>query len=196
MDDWPDFNSIVDLEDYYKRLLLAAQGRLRRLWWGRAAHRQAADFVHDAFQKAMSGQRTWDRTRSLYQNLWQIVSSEISHAAESYENKNTDRIDETVVQIEDFRETPEATIIIKTQVEHLLTYLHSRDIEASAVGELILKKGITQSLEIGVQLERTTREIDNIKKRLRRLCNTYEEEQRSQTREAEIVKLPSRGDLR
>jgi DNA-directed RNA polymerase specialized sigma24 family protein len=177
MDDWPDFKSVVDLPDHYKRLLLAAQGRLRRSWWGGASQKQAADFVHDAFQKAMSGQRNWDRTRSLYQNLWQIVSSEISHAAESYENKNSDHIDETVVQIKDYRDTPEETTIKKTQVEHILTYLRSRDVEAAAVGELILKKGVTQSLEIGVQLERTTREIDNIKKRLRRLCNAYQEEQ-------------------
>src|SRR4051812_27338404 len=70
MDDWPDFKSIADLEEHYKRLLLAAQGRLKRSWWGKESQKQAADFVHDAFQKAMSGQRNWDRTRSLYQNLW------------------------------------------------------------------------------------------------------------------------------
>jgi hypothetical protein len=193
MDDWPDFKSVTDLPDHYTRLLLAARGRLRRLWWGGVSQKQAADFVHDAFQKAMSGERSWDETRSLYQNLWQIVSSEISHAAESFENQNGDHIDDTIVQIKDYRETPEETTMKKMQVEHILNYLRSRDTEAATVGELILKKGISASLELSVQLGRKPREIDNIKKRLRRLCNTYQEEQRPQILEAEIVKMPRRG---
>lgn len=194
-DDWPDFKSVGDLPDHYARLLLAAQGRLRRLWWGGTSQKHAEDFVHDAFQKAISGERGWDRTRSLYQNLWQIVSSEISHAAESYENKNGDPIDDNVVQIKDYRESPEETTIRKTEVEHILSYLRLRDSEAAAVAELILKNGISQSLELGVQLGRSTYQIDNIKKRLRRLCNSYQQEQRSQTSQAEIAKMPRRGDL-
>jgi hypothetical protein len=176
MDDWPDFRR-VDWKDVYPRLLLATAGRLRRSRWRPAREMHATDFVQTAIEKAMSRQRSWDPNRSLFQNLWQVVSSEVNHAAVSYENKNLDPVDEIVVQISDCRETPEDTAIYRSQLDHLLTYLHFQDADAARVANLIVNLGITKSIELSVQLKRPVHEIENIKKRLLRHCQKYQQEQ-------------------
>ena len=176
MDDWPDFGS-VDWKDVYPRLLLATVERLRRLRWHRACEMHATDFVQTAIEKAMSRQRSWDPNRSLFQNLWQIVSSEVNHAAVSYENKNLEHLDETVVPIIDCRENPEATTSYRSEIDHFLNYLRSYDADAASIATLILNGGITKSIELSVELKRPVREIENIKKRLRRHCQRYEQKQ-------------------
>src|SRR6516162_6687464 len=87
----------------------------------------ATDFIQTAIEKAMSRQRSWDPDRSLFQNLWQVVSSEVNHAAVSYENKNLNPIDETVVKVIDYRENPEHSTIYRSEIDHLLNYLSSHD---------------------------------------------------------------------
>jgi hypothetical protein len=176
MDDWPDFER-VDWKDVYPRLLLATVGRLRRLRWHRACEMQATDFVQTAIEKAMSRQRSWDPDRSLFQNLWQVVSSEVSHAALSYENKNLKHIDENVVQIIDCRENPEDTTSYRSEVDHLLNYLRCHDPDSASIADLILNGGITKSIELSVQLKRPVHEIQNIKKRLRRHCHRCQQKQ-------------------
>jgi DNA-directed RNA polymerase specialized sigma24 family protein len=176
MDDWPDFRR-VDWKDVYPRLLLATVGRLRRSRWRRAGEMHATDFVQTAIEKAMSRQRSWDPNRSLFQNLWQVVSSEVSHAAVSYENRNFDSVDEAIVQGSDRRENPENTAIYRSELDHLLDYLSGHDAESADVANLILNVGITKSIELSVQLKRPVHEIENIKKRLRRHCQKYQQEQ-------------------
>lgn len=194
MDDWPDFRR-VDWKDVYPRLLLATVGRLRRSRWHRACEMHATDFVQTAIEKAMSRQRCWDPNRSLFQNLWQVVSSEVSHAAVSYENKNLNPVDETVVQTSDYRENPEDTAIYRSRVEHLLNYLRSHDTDAASIANLILNVGITKSIELSVQLKRPVHEIENIKKRLRRHCQKYQQEQEPKTLTPQTSKVPGPGDL-
>jgi hypothetical protein len=174
MDDWPDFDR-VDWKEVYPRLLLATVERLRRLRWHRACEMHATDFVQTAIEKAISRQRSWDPNRSLFQNLWQIVSSEVSHAAVSYENKNLKHLDETVVRIIDCRENPEDTTSYRLEIDRLLNYLRSDDADAANIANLILNAGITKSIELSVALKRPVREIENIKKRLRRHCQRYEQ---------------------
>jgi len=176
MDDWPDFGR-VDWKDVYPRLLLATVGRLRRSGWCPACEMHATDFVQTAIEKAMSRQRSWDPDRSLIQNLWQIISSEISHAVVSYGNKKLDPVDETVAQINDYRENPEDTAIYRSQLDHLLSYLYFQDAEAASIANLILSVGMTKSRELSIQLKRPAHEIENIKRRLRRYCLKYQQEQ-------------------
>lgn len=178
MDDWPDFGR-VDWKNVYPRLLLATVGRLRRSRWRRACELHATDFVQTAIEKAMSRQRSWNPNLSLFQNLWQVVSSEVSHAAVSYESKNLNPVDETVVQISDGRENPEDTAIYRSQVNDLLKYLRCHDAGAASIANLILNVGITKSVELSVELQRPVHEIENIKKRLRRHCQKYQKEQES-----------------
>jgi hypothetical protein len=176
MDDWPDFRR-VNWKDVYPRLLLATVARLRRSRWRRECEMHATDFVQTAIEKATSRQRSWNPNLSLFQNLWQVVSSEVSHAAVSYENKNLDPVDETTVQISDCRQNPEETAIYRSQVDHLLSYLHFHDAEAARIANLVLNAGITKSRDLSIQLKRPVHEIENIKKRLRRHCQKYQQEQ-------------------
>jgi hypothetical protein len=66
MDDgWPDLTR-VDWPDEYPRLLLMAEGRIRRLAWPRGKP-QARDFVQRAILKALSGQRTYNSKKTLFE---------------------------------------------------------------------------------------------------------------------------------
>jgi hypothetical protein len=176
MDDWPDFGR-VDWKDVYPRLLLATVERLRRSRWHRACEMHATDFVQTAIEKAMSRQRNWDPNRSLFQNLWQVVSSEVSHAVVSYENKNLDHIDKTATEIIDCRENPEDATSHRSEVDHLLNHLRSQDADSASIAALMLNAGITKSIELSAQLKRPVHEIENIKKRLRRHCQRYQQKQ-------------------
>jgi len=155
----------------------------------------ATDFVQTAIEKAMSRQRSWDTNRSLFQNLWQVVSSEVSHAAVSYENKNLNPVDETVAQTSDYRENPEDIAIYRSQVDHLLNYLCSHDADAASIANMVLNFGITKSIELSVQLKRPVHEIENIKKRLRRYCQKYQQEQKPEILTVQTSKVPGPGDL-
>ncbi len=194
MDDWPDFTR-VDWEDVYPRLLLATVGRLRRSRWHRACEMHATDFIQTAIEKAMSRQRSWDPNRSLFQNLWQVVSSEVNHAAVSYENKNLNPIDETVVKVIDYQENPEHSTIYRSEIDHLLNYLSSHDADVASIASLMLNLGITSSIELSVRVKRPVHEIENIKKRLRRHCQRYQQEQEPDTVTPQKSKVPCPGDF-
>jgi len=194
MDDWPDFRR-VDWEDVYPRLLLATVGRLRRSRWHRACEMHATDFIQTAIEKAMSRQRSWDPDRSLFQNLWQVVSSEVNHAAVSYENKNLNPIDETVVKVIDYRENPEHSTIYRSEIDHLLNYLSSHDADVASIASLMLNFGITSSIELSDRVKRPVHEIENIKKRLRRHCQRYQQEQEAETVTPQKSKVPCPGDF-
>jgi hypothetical protein len=120
----------------------------------------------------------------------------VSHAAVSYENKNLNPVDETVVQTSDYREDPEDTAIYRSQVDHLLNYLRSHDADAASIANLILNVGITKSIELSVQLKRPVHEVENIKKRLRRHCQKYQQEQEPKTLTLQTSKVPRPGDLK
>jgi hypothetical protein len=170
----------VDWNDIYPRLVLVAEGKLRRLRWGRGSipgGLQSGDFVQQAIQKALSGQRKWDNTKTLPANLWQIISSDISHEVESYENRNVFSIDDTVNEIEDSSENPENHIEYMLQLDRLLRYLGSRDPQAMLVANFMITSDITASKELAILLELSASEIENTKKRLRRLCRAYQEDE-------------------
>jgi hypothetical protein len=194
MDDWPDFRR-VDWEDVYPRLLLATVARLRRSRWHRACEMHATDFIQTAIEKAMTRQRNWDRNRSLFQNLWQVVSSEVNHAAVSYENKNFNPIDEAIINVIDYRENPEDTAIHRSEIHYLLNYLRSHDADVARIADLMLNHGITSSIELSVRVERPVHEIENIKKRLRRHCHRYLQEQELETVIPQKSKIPCPGDF-
>jgi DNA-directed RNA polymerase specialized sigma24 family protein len=182
-EDWPDFGE-VDWDDHYPRLLLVAIGKLRRVRWrGQACATapmalQAEDFVQMAIQEALSGERQYDPSRSLFQNFCQIISSEISNVVSSYENRNVDHADdEKIVDMQDYkRDTPESAAIYNQMVERLLAYLAERDPPARQVAEQIIVYERVKSLELTVELKQPVSEIENIKKRLRRLCAKFRRE--------------------
>jgi RNA polymerase sigma factor (sigma-70 family) len=172
MDDWPDFRFVNWAEEYPKLLLFAA-GRLRRLHWPRGRP-QPHDFVQRAIEKALSGNRTYDRKKRLLQNLCQIISGDISHEVEAYDSRNVASDDDTVVNIVDYRENPEDTVYYRQLERNLLDYLGSHDTDARDVADLMIRSEITNSSELAAQLGSSVRQIENIKKRLRRLLGNYE----------------------
>jgi DNA-directed RNA polymerase specialized sigma24 family protein len=177
--DWPNFRD-VDWQDLYPRLLLATEARLSRVrWrgqrWATAPMALSAkDFVQMAILKAMNGGRRYDPSKSLFHNLCQIVSSEVSNIVTSYENRHVDHADDDkIVDIRDYRDTPEDDVVHKQLIHHLLTYLAERDAPAKQVAEQILLHERVKSPELSAELKRTVSDIENIKKRLRRLCIDY-----------------------
>jgi len=138
---------------------------------------QAEDFVQMAIQKALSGERRYDPTKSLFKNFCQIISSEVSNVVSSYENRNVDHVDdENIIDIHDYkRETPESEAIYAQMVEQLLAYLDQRDPPARHVAEQIILYERVKSIELSVELKQPVSEIENIKKRLRRLCTQFQQ---------------------
>ena len=179
---WPNFKE-VDWDDLYPRLLLATQSRLNRVRW-RGQHRATApmglmarDFVQTAILKAMNGERRHDGSKSLFHNLCQIISSEVSNVVQSYENRHVEHAeDEKIVDIRDYRDTPEDDACTWQAVHHLLAYLEEQDATAKQVAEQMILHERVSSLELSVELARTVSDIENTKKRLRRLCIKYRQE--------------------
>jgi DNA-directed RNA polymerase specialized sigma24 family protein len=171
MDDWPDFRS-VNWSDLYPRLLLYAVGRLRRLLSSRVRP-QCQDFVQRAIEKALSGERSYDRGKTLFQNLCQIISSDISHEVQSYENKHTVPDGDTVVNLVDYKQNPEETTHYGEFVRDFIYYLESRDDLAKQIADLMINSDITKSAELALTLGASVQTIENTKKRLRRLTEHY-----------------------
>jgi DNA-directed RNA polymerase specialized sigma24 family protein len=172
MDDWPDFKG-VDWSDQYPRLLLYAEGRLRRLQWPRGRP-QSQDFVQRAIEKALSGERKFDSGKTLLHNLCQIISSDIGHEVKSYNNRHVTSEDDAVVNMVDYRQqNPEEAAHYRQLARHFLDYLDSHDSAARIVADLMINSGITKSNEIAVHRGLSISEIENIKKRLRRLTENY-----------------------
>jgi hypothetical protein len=130
--------------------------------------------VQRAIEKALSGERKFDSGKTLLHNLCQIISSDISHDVKSYNNRHVTSEDDAVVNIVDYRQqSPEETAHYSQLTRHFLDYLDSCDAAARIVADLMINSGITESNEIAVHRGLSVSEIENIKKRLRRLTQNY-----------------------
>ncbi len=185
----PDFR-LFPWDDLYPRLLLAALGRLGPTVWrgerrgqvpgGRTAH----DAVQTAVEKFLDGKRQWNWDKSAFENLWGVVSSEISNWATSAENRTTSRPDsEMVVQLRNSQPTPEDQVLWQFERDRLLQHLYARDAEAGRLAEFMLVRGLKgpELAEVmGLEQNRT----DAIKKRLKRLVAAYLEAEGEGSRRA------------
>lgn len=179
--DLPDLRSL-DWKNLHPLLLLATEGRLRRMSWfgerhgqtpgGRAAH----DFVHTAYVKFAEGQRTWNYSISAFDNFYGSISSEISNLATSSENKITTRIDDNVIKIiRDGRPNPEEKALYNLEVEKLLEYI-SGDARAREMAHRILIDEITTMKELSVAMSIDQLGADTIKKCLKNWVVRYTKE--------------------
>jgi RNA polymerase sigma factor (sigma-70 family) len=180
--DWPDFKH-VDWTDLYPRLLLFTEGSLRRMRRHSFRPLVASDFVHAVIEKAISGERSWDPRKTLFQNFLQVISSLISNDITSYENQmgqpTSDRIadlSDNVIDLRSHPKSPESASIDKFETERILSYLEERDPEARKVAELILCEDLQPSLEIALRLKIPVSDVENVRKRLKRLCIAYQRE--------------------
>jgi hypothetical protein len=167
-----DWNE-VNWSELYPRLLLVAARKLKRLNWN--FEKSAADFVQESIRKTISQIRPWNhRTVTLYAHLCGVISSEISNAVNSMDNKFV----ESSSNIVDFfplssEDSPEQFIINKDLKKHFLEILRNKDIELyrfakheifqdEYTGQVLSKKDI-----------RTSKDIDNLRKRLRRAIDLF-----------------------
>jgi hypothetical protein len=173
--DW----STIDWADLYPRLLLIAAGKLNRLRWrGRRfgavpGGKTAADIVHDAIVKTMSGQRAWKAPNSLFDHLTGVIFSEISHLVQSRENRTTVGVDDDITEQFSHREDPE-TIAIRNAQEHgFLAYLASKKPVLRRLAELILYDANAGTPDLMAKLDLSWREVESLKKALRRATEAY-----------------------
>jgi hypothetical protein len=149
----------------------------------------AEDFVLRAISKSISGERTFNPSLTMLKNLCQVMSGDISNVANWNENSSVVRADDKVVDINDYRdnrENPEENIIKKRMIEHFLCHLKARDAECASVAEQILLGPAGTSIELSISLGRSVSDVENIKKRLRRFCQDYNEQH---------IEQPARGAL-
>jgi hypothetical protein len=170
----------IDWNDLYPRLLLVAEGKLRRLTWrgtrfgpipgGQTSH----DFVQAAVEKTKGGLRAWNPEISFFQHLAGVILSDINHLANSMENRITHYDDEKVIPIEDHRATPEASAIRKSQEEAFLAFLSAKDPKLRILASSILHDPVRLgSLELATKLNLSICQVDSLKKALRRATEEF-----------------------
>lgn len=183
----PKFWADVDWGDLVPRLLLLALSRLSRMTWrgqrdavppGAA---EAQDFVNDAIAKTLSGVRVWSKDKcSLFQHLAGVIVSDISHAAETSENKlllaadgRGERFDDWPPDRVDDVPDQEQRMLWRSEQLRLLGHLDEVDPKLAQMAELILLEDVDGSAELAMRLDCTTNDIANLRKRLKRALRVY-----------------------
>jgi hypothetical protein len=182
---WPDIRD-ENWKELIPRLLYFAELRLRRLRWQRGCipgGRSAQDFVHDAIEKALSGNRKFNSTKDVLKNLCQIISGDISHQVMSYENRNVSSMNDSTDNLPDEEPSAESIVHYRCMCEKLLSYL-DRDPVARIIAELMLYHDIVASYDLGIRLQLPISEIENAKKRLRRRCEEFKDQHDESTKRA------------
>ena len=175
-----------DWDDLVPRLLLLAVSRLYRMTWrGRRGEAppgaaEAEDYVNDAISKTIAGVRIWNSGNcTLFQHLAGVVVSDISHAAESMENRTTlappkdlagdrwppDPADES--------QDPEREMEWRSERNRLVGWLEASDPDLAAMAELMLKRDLQDTDSLSRELGVAASEVANRRKRLKRAVRAY-----------------------
>lgn len=180
--DW----QVQDWDDLVPRLLLLAVSRLRRMTW-RGDRRdappgapEAGDFVNDAISKTIAGVRIWNpEACTLFQHLAGVIVSDISHAAESMENRSTlrDNADDgeggIAATVGDDAPDQEAVTAWRLEQRRLLQHLERVDPALRAMAELMLVQDMQETADLSRALAVPPAEIANRRKRLKRAVRDY-----------------------
>jgi hypothetical protein len=173
-----------DWEDLVPRLLLLALSRLQRMCWrgGRRSSppgaAEAEDFVNDAISKTMAGVRVWDPGAcTLFQHLAGIIVSDISHAAESADNRLTasglESGDGTPIDVLDGSPDQESAALWRSERRRLLAHLDGIDPALRQMAELMLVHDLNETEELRLRLGIPFAEVANRRKRLKRAIRAY-----------------------
>jgi DNA-directed RNA polymerase specialized sigma24 family protein len=175
-----------DWEDLVPRLLLLAMSRLRRMTW-RGDRRgpppgasEAEDFVNDAISKTIAGLRVWNPAAcTLFQHLAGVIVSDISHAAESSENRLTlratadDLDDGPAFDIGDEVPDQETVALWRSEQRQLLEHLERIDMGLRRMAELMLVEDMQETVDLSRALGIPPTEVANRRKRLKRAVRGY-----------------------
>jgi hypothetical protein len=174
-------------EDLIPRLLLLAISRLRRMSWhgerrgAPPGAAEAEDFVNDAVSKTIAGVRIWNPTAcSLFQHLAGVIVSDISHAAQSVENRATLRDGGTslggtslTAAMADNAPSQESVAAWRSEQRCLLDQLMALDVELGRMAELMLVQDIQETADLSRALAIPAAEVANRRKRLKRAVQAY-----------------------
>jgi hypothetical protein len=181
--DW----QVQDWDDLVPRLLLLAVSRLRRMTW-RGDRRgpppgasEAEDFVNDAISKTIAGVRIWTpEACTLFQHLAGVIVSDISHAAESVENRSTLRTASggesgagLVVDIGDDAPDQETVAVWRSEQRQLLEHLGRVDPALQEMAALMLVQDMQETADLSRTLGIAPAEVANRRKRLKRAVRAY-----------------------
>lgn len=175
-----------DWEDLVPRLLLLAASRLSRMTW-RGRRRgptpgaaQPEDFVNEAIAKTIAGIRAWNPDRcSLFQHLAGAIVSDISHAAESSDNRITVSAPASSSDAAWPPETaaddvdPEQTAMWQSEQRRLFDHLDRLDPQLARMANLMLTEDCRETTDLCVALDLAPSDIANLRKRLKRAVRTY-----------------------
>ena len=174
-------------EDLIPRLLLLAISRLRRMSWhgerrgAPPGAAEAEDFVNDAVSKTIAGVRIWNPAAcSLFQHLAGVVVSDISHAAQSAENRITLRDSPSpaagaslTATVADGAPNPESVIAWRSEQRRLLDHLEALDADLRRMAELMLVGDMQETADLSRALAIPAAEVANRRKRLKRAVQAY-----------------------
>ena len=175
-----------DWDDLVPRLLLLAVSRLSRMTW-RGRRRgpvpggaQPEDFVNDAIAKTMAGIREWDPDRcTLFQHLAGAVVSDISHAAESADNRTT--VSAAAAPDDapwppdtaDGDPGPEAAVLWQSEQRRLIDHLDGIDPRLGRMAALMLEEDRRETADLCLALDLAPSEVANLRKRLKRAVRAF-----------------------
>jgi hypothetical protein len=175
-----------DWDDLVPRLLLLAVSRLYRMTWrGRRGEAppgaaEAEDYVNDAISKTISGVRVWNPGNcSLFQHLAGVVVSDISHAAQSMENRTTlappanPDDDRWPPDPADDAPDPERAAAWRSERDRLVGWLETIDPALARMAELMLTRDMQDTESLSRELGVPGPEIANRRKRLKRAVRAY-----------------------
>lgn len=176
-----------DWDDLVPRLLLLAISRLQRMTW-RGQRRgpppgasEAEDFVNDAISKTIAGVRIWTpEACTLFQHLAGVIVSDVSHAAESIENRTTrrempdgDARTNLVAAVGDDAPDQETVALWRSEQRRLLDHLDGVDPDLRAMAELMLVRDMQETADLSRALAVSAAEVANRRKRLKRAVRAY-----------------------
>ena len=180
--DWTE----QDWDDLVPRLLLLAVSRLRRMTWrGRRqgpvpGAAQAEDFVNDAIAKTMGGIRIWDPDRcTLFQHLAGAIVSDISHAAESSDNRMTVSAAASPEDADwppdtaDAGPDPEQAAMWSSEQRRLIDHLDGVDPMLARMATCMLVEDRRETADLCMALDVAPSEVANLRKRLKRAVRAF-----------------------
>ena len=175
-----------DWEDLIPRLLLLAVSRLSRMTW-RGRYRgptpgaaQPEDFVNDAIAKTMAGTREWNPDRcTLFQHLAGAIVSDISHAAESADNRTT--ISAAAAPADsvwppdtaDGDADPEQIALWQSEQRRLIAHLDCLDPLLGRMATAMLVDDHRETADLCLALDLAPSDVANLRKRLKRAVRAY-----------------------
>lgn len=141
---------------------------------------QPEDFVNDAIAKTMAGTRIWDPERcTLFQHLAGTIVSDISHAAESADNRTT--ISAAAAPADavwppdtaDGGADPEQTAQWQSEQRRLIQHLDGLDPLLARMATAMLVEDRRETSELCLALDLAPSDVANLRKRLKRAVRAY-----------------------